>query len=58
MYLLHAVTINEYFEKFESEELQKVQQKQVYELLRRKTFNSAKEVDGYRKWYTDLFWKS
>lgn len=41
-YLPHAVTINEYFEKLETEELQKVQQKQVYELIRRKTFDGAK----------------
>lgn len=41
-YLPHAVTINEYFEKLEPEELQKVQQKQVYELIRRKTFDDAK----------------
>lgn len=41
-YLPHAVTINEYFEKLAPEELQKVQQKQVYELIRRKTFDGAK----------------
>ncbi len=41
-YLPHAVTVNEYLERLEPEELQKVQQKQVYELLRRKTFNDAR----------------
>ena len=41
-YLPHAVTINEYFERFDPEELQKVQRKQVYGLIRRKTFDDAK----------------
>lgn len=41
-YLPHAVTINDYFEKLDPEELQNVQQKQVYELIRRKTFDDAK----------------
>lgn len=41
-YLPHAVTINEYFEKLDSEELQRIQQKQVYELIRRKTFDDAR----------------
>ncbi len=41
-YLPHAVTINEYFEKLNPEELQKVQNKQVYEMIRRKTFDDAK----------------
>lgn len=41
-YLPHAVTINEYFEKLNPEELQKIQQKQVYGLIRRKTFDGAK----------------
>lgn len=41
-YLPHAVTINEYFEKLDPEELQRVQQKQVYELIRRKTFDGAR----------------
>ncbi len=41
-YLPHAVTINEYFERLDPEELQKVQQKQVYELIRRKTFDDAR----------------
>ena len=37
-YLPHAVTINEYFERMKPEELQKVQQKQVYGLIRSKAF--------------------
>lgn len=41
-YLPHAVTVNEYFEKLDPEELQRVQQKQVYELIRRKTFYGAR----------------
>ncbi len=41
-YLPHAVTVNEYLERLEPEELQKVQQKQVYELIRRKTFDDAR----------------
>lgn len=41
-FLPHAVTVNEYLEKLEPEELQKVQQKQVYGLIRRKTFDDAK----------------
>ncbi len=60
-HLPHAVTINEYFEKLNSEELQKVQNKQVYEMIRRKTFDDAKFqkkwlviVDG---WYTAIFRK-
>ena len=40
-YLPHAVTINEYLEKMEPEELQKVQQKQVYSLIRSKAFYDA-----------------
>lgn len=46
-YLPHAVTVNEYFERLEPEELQKIQQKQVYELIRRKTFDDAK---FHKKW--------
>ncbi len=41
-YLPHAVTVNEYLERLDPEELQKIQQKQVYELIRRKTFDDAK----------------
>ena len=37
-YLPHAVTVNEYLERLEPEELQKVQQKQVYGLIRSKAF--------------------
>ena len=40
-YLPHAVTINEYFERLDPEELQKVQQKQVYRLIRSKAFYDA-----------------
>ena len=41
-YLPHAVTVNEYFERLEPEELQKVQQKQVYGLIRSKAFYDAR----------------
>ncbi len=41
-YLPHAVTVNEYLERLDPEELQRVQQKQVCELIRRKTFNNAR----------------
>lgn len=41
-YLPHAVTINEYFERLEPEELQKVLQKQVYGMLRSKSFYDAR----------------
>lgn len=41
-YLPHAVTINEYFERLEPDELQKVQQKQVYGLIRSKAFYDAR----------------
>lgn len=41
-YLPHGVTLNEYFERLDPKELQDVQQKQVYELIRRKTFDDAK----------------
>lgn len=40
-YLPHAVTVNEYLERLEPEELQKVQQKQVYGLIRSKAFYDA-----------------
>lgn len=46
-YLPHAVTVNEYLERLDPEELQKVQQKQVYELIRRKTFDKAR---FHKKW--------
>ena len=46
-YLPHAVTINEYLERLEPEELQKVQQKQVYGLLRSKAFYDARFM---KKW--------
>ena len=41
-YLPHAVTINEYFERLSPDELQKVQQKQVYGLIRSKAFYDAR----------------
>lgn len=41
-YLPHAVTVNEYLERLEPEELQKVQQKQVYGLIRSKAFYDAR----------------
>ena len=41
-YLPHAVTINEYFERLSPDELQKVQQKQVYGLIRSKAFYEAR----------------
>ena len=41
-YLPHAVTANEYFERLEPEELQKVQQKQVSGLIRSKAFYGAR----------------
>ncbi len=37
-YLLHAVTFNEYFEKLDLDDQQNVRQKQVYGLIRNKTF--------------------
>ena len=46
-YLPHAVTINEYLERIEPEELQKVQQKQVYGLIRSKAFYDARFM---KKW--------
>lgn len=41
-YLPHAVTVNEYLERLEPDELQKVQQKQVYGLIRSKVFYDAR----------------
>ena len=41
-YLPHAVTVNEYFERLVPDELQRVQQKQVYGLIRSKTFYEAR----------------
>lgn len=41
-YLPHAVTVNEYFERLDPEELQQVQQKQVYGLIRSKNFYDAR----------------
>lgn len=42
LYLPHGVTVNEYLERLDPEEVQKVQQKQVYNLIRRKSFDGAK----------------
>lgn len=41
-YLPHAVTVNEYFERLDPDELQKVQQKQAYGLIRSKAFYDAR----------------
>ena len=41
-YLPHGVTLNEYFERLNPSELQRVQQKQVYEMIRRKSFDEAR----------------
>lgn len=41
-YLPHGVTINEYLEKLEPEQLQDIQQSLVYDLIRRKTFDDAR----------------
>lgn len=41
-YLPHSVTVNEYLEKLDPGELQRVQQNQVYELIRRKSFDGAR----------------
>ena len=41
-YLPHGVTLNEYFERLDPAELQRVQQNQVYELIRRKSFDGAR----------------
>ena len=41
-YLPHGVTLNEYLERLEPSELQRVQQKQVYGMIRRKSFDGAR----------------
>ena len=41
-YLPHAVTVNEYLERLEPDELQRVLQKQVYGLIRGKAFYGAR----------------
>lgn len=46
-YLPHHVTMNEYLEKLEPEELEKIQADIVYRMIRRKSFNSAKT---FGKW--------
>ena len=46
-YLPHAVTVNEYLERLNPDELEKLQQKQVYGLIRSKAFYDAR---FRRKW--------
>ncbi len=41
-YLPHGVTINEYFERLDSEEIQGIIQDEVFDLIRRKSFNEAR----------------
>ena len=41
-YLPHHVTVNEYLEKLDPEELEKIQSDIVYRMIRRKSFNDAK----------------
>jgi hypothetical protein len=41
-YLPHGVTVNEYFEKLDSKELQRIIQDEVYDLIRRKSFDDAR----------------
>jgi hypothetical protein len=41
-FLPHGVTINEYMEKLEPSELQGIIQDEIYDLIRRKTFDEAK----------------
>lgn len=41
-YLPHAVTVNEYLERLDPRELQRLQQKQVYGLIRSKAFYDAR----------------
>lgn len=41
-YLPHAVTVNEYLERLDPDELERVQQKQVYGLIRSKAFYDAR----------------
>lgn len=46
-FLPHGVTENEFLEKLNPEELEKIQQKIVYSMIRRKTFNDARVL---KKW--------
>ena len=46
-YLPHGVTINEYLAGVKPDELQEIQQKQVYEMIRRKTFDGERFL---KKW--------
>jgi hypothetical protein len=41
-YLPHYVTLNEYFERLDPSELEKIQHDIVYKMIRRKTFDDAK----------------
>jgi hypothetical protein len=41
-YLPHGVTLNEYLEELDASELQEIIQDEVYELIRRKSFDEAK----------------
>ncbi|MFA9377559.1 MAG: hypothetical protein ACERKZ_12485 [Lachnotalea sp.] len=41
-YLPHGVTVNEYLERMEPKELQSVIQEEVYDLIRRKSFDNAR----------------
>ena len=47
-YLPHGVTLNEYFERLDPAELQRVQQKQVYEMIRRRSFED--DARFRKKW--------
>lgn len=46
-YLPHSVTINEYLERLEPAQLQEIIQDEVYDLIRRKSFDEAKFL---KKW--------
>ena len=41
-FLAHGVTVNEYLVKMEPDEIQDIQQSQIYQMIRRKTFDAAK----------------
>lgn len=41
-YLPHGVTVNEFLERLDPAELEKIQEDIVYQMIRRKTFNNAK----------------
>ena len=46
-YLPHYVTINECLSKLDTEELEKVRKKMIYNLIRKKSFNEAKFLGQY-----------